>query len=91
VSEYSFTLRFRIPSGQVDPELHVGALLRAGCDDATVGIGRRGYLSLMFTRRATSGHRLFATLDVPFPAELIGPLPLAWLASGRNCSPRCTC
>jgi len=50
--DYSFTLRFRLPSGASDPEAHLPAILAAGCDDATVGIGRPGRLALMFTREA---------------------------------------
>ncbi|MDZ4257899.1 MAG: hypothetical protein U0974_09275 [Gemmatimonadales bacterium] len=48
--EYDFTLRFRLPEDSPDPEAHLGALLDTGCDDATVGIGRSGRISLEFTR-----------------------------------------
>lgn len=48
--EYDFALRFRLPENAPNPEEHLGALLDTGCDDATVGIGRRGRISLEFTR-----------------------------------------
>ena len=47
---YDFGLRFKLPEGAPDPESHLGALLRAGCDDATIGVGRPGRIALEFTR-----------------------------------------
>jgi predicted DNA-binding transcriptional regulator AlpA len=38
----------------MDPESVLGALLAAGCDDATVGIGKKGRIALDFTRSAAS-------------------------------------
>lgn len=52
--DYEFTLKFRLPDANVDPEQFIGALAAAGCDDATVGIGQRGRIALAFTREAGS-------------------------------------
>ena len=54
MSEYDFTLKYVLPDTNVDPETFVGALLEAGCDDAIVGIGSAGRISLNFTREAVS-------------------------------------
>ncbi len=54
--EYDFALRFKLPEEAPDPELHVGALLRAGCDDATIGVGRLGKIALEFTRGGRTAH-----------------------------------
>jgi len=54
MNEYTFTLRFRLSDERADPEHHLGSLLRAGCDDATVGVGLAGRVALMFARRSTS-------------------------------------
>lgn len=52
--EYDFTLKFRLPNTDADPEQFVDALAEAGCDDATIGIGQRGRIALNFTRGARS-------------------------------------
>ena len=52
--DYDFTLTFRLPQPDADPEQCLQALLEAGCDDATIGIGQRGRIALDFTRRAGS-------------------------------------
>lgn len=49
---YAFEVLFRLQSPDEDPATHIGALLAAGCDDATPGIGRKGYLLLSFDREA---------------------------------------
>lgn len=54
MSEYEFVLKFRLPDAGADPEQHVGALIEAGCDDATIGVGQRGRIALDFTREADS-------------------------------------
>jgi hypothetical protein len=53
VGKHDFTLKFSLRTG-ADPEAYVDRLYEAGCDDALVGIGRRGSIGLMFTREATS-------------------------------------
>lgn len=51
---YEFTLKFHLPANAKDPESYVDALYEAGCDDATIGIGKRGSLALEFVREAAS-------------------------------------
>lgn len=54
MSEYEFTLKFRLPDGNTNSEQFIDALAEAGCDDATVGIGQQGRIALDFTRDADS-------------------------------------
>jgi hypothetical protein len=54
MTEYEFTLKFRLPDIDADAAAFVGALARAGCDDATVGIGQQGRVALDFCREAGS-------------------------------------
>lgn len=61
MTEYDFSLSFRLPDSGTDPEAYVGALLKAGCDDATAGIGRRGRISLDFTRAGRSAEAAMAS------------------------------
>lgn len=55
--QYDFSLRFTLPDRTVDPESLLGELLVAGCDDATVGIARKGRIGFEFTRAARSAER----------------------------------
>lgn len=52
MSEYEFTLTFMLPDALADIDDVVERLGEAGCDDATVGIGRWGRLALAFMRDA---------------------------------------
>lgn len=52
--EYTFTLKYQLPEGYGSVDDVVERLGAAGCDDALVGIGRVGRLSLEFTREATT-------------------------------------
>lgn len=54
MSEYEFTLKFRLPDADAAPEQFIDALAEAGCDDATVGVGQRGRIALDFTREAAN-------------------------------------
>ncbi len=54
MSEYEFTLKFRLPDANAEPEQFIDALAEAGCDDATVGIGQPGRISLAFNREAAN-------------------------------------
>ena len=49
---YEFTLRFSLADNFSDMEQLVESLGAAGCDDALVGIGKAGRVSLAFTREA---------------------------------------
>lgn len=63
MSEYEFTLTFVLPPASADLDDVVERLGEAGCDDATVGIGRRGRLALTFTRDGeTAGAALRSAL-----------------------------
>ena len=52
MNEYDFDLHFRLAEPNEDPEIHLGRLLEEECDDAGVGIGRRGHIGLTFMRDA---------------------------------------
>lgn len=54
MTEYEFTLTFTLPDAQDDPVQHLDALFDAGCDDAVVGTGTSGTISLEFNRDADS-------------------------------------
>lgn len=54
MTEYEFTLKFKLPDADADPELFLEVLAEAGCDDAMVGVGQRGRIALDFTREAGS-------------------------------------
>ncbi len=53
MTEYEFVLRFQLPADTDLPEEFLDALYEAGCDDAVVGVGLPGYISLDFSREAT--------------------------------------
>lgn len=54
MKEYDFTLKYRLGSAAEDAEQYLNALAESGCDDAVVGIGRNGRISLNFIREAES-------------------------------------
>jgi hypothetical protein len=54
MNEYEFTLKFQLADAQIDPDQYVDKLYINGCDDALVGIGRKGQVSLQFIREANS-------------------------------------
>ncbi|MCA3267820.1 MAG: DNA-binding protein [Azospirillum sp.] len=49
---YEFTLHFKLPANDADPTALLDPLFEAGCCDATVGIGRPGFIALAFARAA---------------------------------------
>lgn len=53
-TEHCLDLTFSLNDPQDDPEQYVGALLFGGFDDSTLGIGRKGVLGIICSRRATS-------------------------------------
>ena len=76
MSEYEFTLTFAHSAAPADLDDIVERLGTAGCDDATVGIGRWGRLALAFTREAeTAGAALRSAL-----ADVRAAVPDARLA-----------
>lgn len=54
MTDYTFVLNFTLPNREDDPEAYLDALYEAGCDDASVGLGRPGMIGLDFTRAASS-------------------------------------
>jgi hypothetical protein len=57
VIEHPFTLTFALGSREADADALIERLGAAGCDDAVVGVGRRGRLALEFNREAESAAR----------------------------------
>ena len=51
---WDFELVVRLPDGGDDGAAWLDALFEAGCDDALVGVGRRGEIALDFSRQAPS-------------------------------------
>lgn len=64
--EYIFTLRFQLPKPLLPEEQLLQQLIEAGCDDALIGLGVPGKVTLEFTREASSAKRavLSAIQDV---------------------------
>ena len=54
MNKYEFVLKFKLPDPESDPENTLEALGKSGCDDALVGIGQIGRISLEFIREAES-------------------------------------
>lgn len=54
MKEYDFTLKYRLGNVIEDAEQYLNALAESGCDDAVVGIGENGRISLNFIREAES-------------------------------------
>lgn len=63
---YEFVLKFSLADQEVDPSAYLDALFEAGCDDATIGVGKRGSIALDFARDAASAEEAVrsAVLDV---------------------------
>ncbi len=59
MKEYDFTLKFALQQRDANPELYVDRLAQAGCDDALIGVGKLGRISLHFIR---SSHSAFDAL-----------------------------
>jgi predicted DNA-binding transcriptional regulator AlpA len=55
--EYHFTLHFRLSTAGPLGDAEMDRLYEAGCDDATVGLGNPGHVSLAFSREAASALR----------------------------------
>lgn len=54
MKDFEFILKFDLPDINADPEQYVEALYEAGCDDALIGIGKIGHISLSFIRQSDS-------------------------------------
>jgi hypothetical protein len=54
MNEFEFALNFKLSDPGQDPPEYLDALFEAGCDDATIGLGIDGNISLQFTRNSPS-------------------------------------
>ncbi|WP_204151981.1 DNA-binding protein [Leptolyngbya sp. CCY15150] len=61
MKDYDFTLKFNLQQPKVDPSVYVEALYAGGCDDALIGIGKKGYISLNFIREAPFAYEAMST------------------------------
>lgn len=61
MTNFEFTLIFKLPHGAKLPEAYLDALHNAGCDDAVIGIGQPGYIGLDFDRKAPNADVAVAT------------------------------
>lgn len=61
MNQYDFTLTFRLSNMEENPGKHVEKLGEAGCDDALIGIGKLGSISLNFNREAKSALKAITT------------------------------
>lgn len=51
---YDFELSFKLPGVNADPGQYLDALFEAGCDDAIIGTGRKGFIGADFSRESES-------------------------------------
>ncbi len=72
MNEYEFTLKFRLPDANADPQQFIDALAEAGCDDATIGIGQRGRIALDFTREAANAEQAIVSAVQAVKAAIKG-------------------
>lgn len=54
MTDYDFILKFALADPNADPSDYVARLESSGCDDALIGIGKKGRVALNFTRTAAS-------------------------------------
>jgi hypothetical protein len=61
MNEYEFTLKFNLHDHQLDPNDYIDLLYESGCDDALIGISKKGYISLDFIRSASSAYEAISS------------------------------
>lgn len=61
MKDYDFTLKFNLQDPQSDPGEYVEKLYAGGCDDALIGVGLKGYISLNFIREASSAYEAISS------------------------------
>lgn len=75
MNSYNFVLNFTLPHREDDPEQYLDVLFEAGCDDATLGVGKRGIIGLDFTRRApdaeTALHSAIKDVEKAIPGAVL--------------------
>ncbi len=54
MQEYDFTLQYSLSHPEQDAARHIESLAQAGCEDAVIGVGQKGRISLNFIRMASS-------------------------------------
>ncbi len=59
--EYDFTLKFNLQDSQIDLEMYIDKLYESGCDDAIIGTGKKGYISLNFIRESSSAYEAISS------------------------------
>lgn len=80
MKEYDLTLIFKVDQLNINSQDYRDRLYEAGCDDAILGIGKSGYLSLNFIRESNSAFKAIKTAcedvrSVLVEAELIHVSP----------------
>lgn len=97
MQEYDFTLRYRLSNPQQDAAQYVESLAQSGCEDAVIGVGQQGHISLNFMRTASSEQNAVASARADVArilpnASLLTALlktgicrpHIAWIASGHG-------
>ena len=56
MNEYDFTLKFQLCDPGDNPDNYTEMLGAEGCDDALVGVGKKGRITLNFIREDSSKH-----------------------------------
>ena len=59
--EYDFTLKFNLHDSNINPEIYIDKLYESGCDDAIIGTGKKGYISLNFIRESSSAYEAISS------------------------------
>ncbi len=61
MQEYEFTLKFKLQNSSINPEIYIDQLYESGCDDALIGIGKKGYIALDFIRESSSAYEAISS------------------------------
>jgi hypothetical protein len=56
MKEYDFALTFELENPNIEPDIYTDDLYKAGCDDAVLGIGKKGFIALDFIRESDSAY-----------------------------------
>ena len=49
---YNFSLTFKLKEPNIDSQIYLDQLYEVGCDDALIGVGKKGYIGLDFIRES---------------------------------------
>ena len=92
---YEYSLTFRLPASNPNPDDYLDILFEAGCDDALIGLGTQGSIAIDFTRLKSSAskavHSAINQVKMAIPGvELLEVKPdlvgLSDIAELVNCS-----